>query len=277
MLKKVMRYFKSTPNHGLRIPLSTDNNNEFVIDCWVDSSFQNDRLNKRTMYSASVLLSARQVTINPCKCLLVLCSKFNTETPSRIALQCYKCQKIGHVVQQCKNNTACHCSPVLNLCICANELKCENCSGSYSSSSKTCPELQKQNNKNLENKAHKHLPTQQQQTYAATLEQKLSKTIEDKPKKISITVEKQELTIKDIRTDLNTTENRMHKSLNTNLSNTITSSLLAFQQQLQAQQKDHEQQIKAPQQENAKQIHQLVQHLTNTLSLPAPPQLQEQQ
>eukprot|EP00122_Pirum_gemmata_P010557 Pgem_evm1s9765 len=48
MLKKVMRYFKSTPNHGIRIPLSNDNSNEFVIDCWVDSSFQNDRLKGRS-------------------------------------------------------------------------------------------------------------------------------------------------------------------------------------------------------------------------------------
>eukprot|EP00122_Pirum_gemmata_P013803 Pgem_evm1s12856 len=74
--------------------------------------------------------------------------------------------------------------------------------------------------------------------YAATLEQKLSRTIEDKLNEISLTVEKQETSIRDIRTDLTTAENRIHKSLNNNLSNTITSSILilAFQQQLQAQQ-----------------------------------------
>ena len=55
-------------------------------------------------------------------------------------LRCFKCQQYGHHREACKNAEICHkCSEVQHEGDCEKPLKCRNCNGAHSASSKDCP------------------------------------------------------------------------------------------------------------------------------------------
>ncbi|KAH9367967.1 hypothetical protein HPB48_022664 [Haemaphysalis longicornis] len=57
-------------------------------------------------------------------------------------LQCYKCQKLGHVSAACKNAVACkRCGDAHDHVNCKGTLKCANCSGPHEATSNECPKM----------------------------------------------------------------------------------------------------------------------------------------
>lgn len=61
-------------------------------------------------------------------------------------MQCFKCQKIGHVKGVCRNSAVCpRCAEHHSEDDCnATTLKCPNCQGAHSASSKDCPQIKKE-------------------------------------------------------------------------------------------------------------------------------------
>ncbi|XP_067661938.1 uncharacterized protein [Haliotis asinina] len=60
-------------------------------------------------------------------------------------LRCFKCQQFGHGARFCKNDSVCfRCSEQHDAFDCTNDVKCANCHGKHMSSSKMCPNFERE-------------------------------------------------------------------------------------------------------------------------------------